>query len=289
MQRREPDSPDLAWSGDTARISAALAPGSLAVSLRSAHCSPFTSHVPLLADESDWLAVAKPAGLLAHPTRPGGPRTLLGLLREYFAADLAAPGTRIALAHRLDRETSGVTLAAKTPAAARHFGLEWMAGRVRKEYRALVFGWPAWEEETVSAPLRRAGEVEASAVWLRQAVHPGGAPAETRFRVERRTERAGRRVAVLAAWPRTGRLHQIRVHAAFLGHPLVGDKLYGADPAHAGWYLRFLAEGWTPAHAAALLLPRHALHARRLEFTAPDGMERAVTAPPPDDLPELTE
>ncbi len=279
MQRREIDGPVLIPRGAEAHAS-------------TSHLSLLTSHaqsVPLLADEPGWLAVSKPAGLLVHPTRPGGPRTLLDLLREYFAADLAMPGARLALAHRLDRETSGVTLAAKTPAAARHFGLEWMAGRVRKEYRALVFGWPEWEERTVDAPLRRAGEVELSPVWLRQTVHPDGAAAETRFRVLRRSERRGRRVALVAAWPRTGRLHQIRVHAACLGHPLVGDKLYGADPSHAGWYLRFIAEGWTPAHAAALLLPRHALHARRLDFAEPGGSRRTVIAPPPKDLPELAD
>ncbi len=243
--------------------------------------------VPIVADADDWLLVDKPAGLLVHPTKPGGPITLFDLLRGLLAYELANGG-QVSLAHRLDRETSGLLLVAKTAAAARHFGLAMMRGNgFHKEYLALVHGWPPWEETLADAPLRRAGSVGPSRVWLRQTVHPDGAPARTRFVVERRFTRGGGsageggRFALLRAVTATGRLHQVRVHAAALGHPLVGDKIYGPDE---GLYLEFIATGWTPALARALLLPRHALHAAVLGFTDPRGVPRRATAALPADF-----
>lgn len=239
--------------------------------------------VPIVAEAPDWLLVDKPPYLLVHPTKPGGPVTLFDLLRGLLAFELANGG-QVSLVHRLDRETSGLLLVAKTAAAARHFGLAMMRGdSFRKEYLAVVHGWPAWEEQTLDAPLLRAGSVGPSRVWLRRMVHPDGEPARTRFTVERRFTRGARggRFTLLRVVPETGRLHQIRVHAAALGHPLVGDKIYGPDE---GLYLEFIATGWTPALEGILLLPRHALHAASLGFTDPRGVARHGTAPLPADL-----
>lgn len=237
----------------------------------------------LLAEGAAWLVVSKAPGVLAHPTKPGGPRTLLCRLRELLALEVAC-GRAPALVHRLDRETSGAVLVALGHDAASHFGQAMERREIGKEYLAIVHGLPEWDERVVDAPILRAGTVGESPVWLRQAVHPRGAVARTEFRVRRRFRRGDRDFALLEARPRTGRMHQIRVHAALLGHPLVGDKLYHTDGSH---YLRFIAEGWTPALAAELLLPRHALHSAALAFAAPGGDRHRVEAPLAADLVEF--
>lgn len=242
--------------------------------------------IAVLAEGAGWLAVSKPAHLLVHPTRPRGPVTLLELLRKFLACEVAA-GEGVALVHRLDRETSGVMLVSKSAAAARHFGRAWgRRGEVRKEYLAIVFGWPAWDAREVDAALLRAGEVAPTRIWLKQTVHPRGAAASTRFEVLRRFRRTGlagreENFALVRALPQTGRLHQVRVHAALTGHPLVGDKIYGPDETH---YLRFIETGWTPELARALWLDRHALHASCLEFADPAGARVTISAPLPEDL-----
>ena len=236
--------------------------------------------IPIVAEGGDWLVVSKPPHLLVHPTRPGGPTTLLDQLRGLLAGELASGG-QVSLIHRLDRETSGLILVAKTAGAARRFSLEMMRGRIGKEYLALVHGWPAWDARIVDAPLLRQGEKSASAIWLKRTVHPDGVPARTRFETLRRFVRDGERFALLRAMPETGRLHQIRVHLASTGHPVVGDKIYGPDE---GCYLRFIDSGWTPELARVLLLDRHALHAWRLTFDADPGTRRTVEAPLPGDI-----
>ncbi|MBS0660608.1 MAG: RNA pseudouridine synthase [Verrucomicrobia bacterium] len=235
----------------------------------------------ILAEGPAWLVVAKPPFELAHPTKPGGPRTLLCRLGEALAVEVAC-GRPPALVHRLDRETSGAVLVALGHDAASHFGWAMTRHEIAKEYLAIVRGAPAWERQEVDAPILRAGSVGDSPVWLRQVVHPRGAAARTDFEVRARFRRDGHDFTLLAARPHTGRMHQIRVHAALLGHPLVGDKLYHTDGSH---YLRFIGEGWTPALAAELLLPRHALHAAALAFVPPEGgPPRRVEAPLAADL-----
>ncbi|MES2708203.1 MAG: RNA pseudouridine synthase [Verrucomicrobiota bacterium] len=232
-------------------------------------------------DESpDWIVVNKPAPLQIHPSKPGGPPTLWHGLRALLVYDLAN-GAALSIINRLDRETSGLVLIAKNAAAARSFNKSMMRREVRKEYTALVHGWPERDEWTVDAPLLRRGDVEESPVYLMQAVHPDGAPSVTRFRVLRRWENSGpgpARFALVAAVPETGRMHQIRVHLQHSGHSVVGDKLYGPGPQ---WYLRQIEHGWTPEAAAVLLLPRHALHSTRFGLPLPDGTDHEWESPPP--------
>ncbi len=227
-----------------------------------AHANPALDF-QLVAETADYAVVDKPPSLLVHPTKPGGPRTLWDELRELFAFELANGG-QVSIVNRLDRETSGLVLVAKTAAAARQFGLAMQNGLFAKEYLALVWGWPEWETRLVDAPLLRQGAQMSSAIHLKQAIHPAGLPAQTELRVERRFRRetsAGAEFALIRAIPRTGRTHQIRVHLASLGHPLIGDKIYGPNEQH---YLRFIETGWTKELETALLLPRHALHSTRL-------------------------
>jgi len=234
----------------------------------------------VLDETPELLAINKPAHLLVHPTKPGGPPTLWDGLRELLAYEVVNGG-QVSLINRLDRETSGVVLVCKTSAAARKCAMAMQEGRIRKEYLAVAWGWPEREEFEVDAPLLRLGEVAESRVYLKRGVHAGGAAALTRFRVEQRVESSdGTRLSLIRAWPLTGRSHQIRVHLAHAGHAVVGDKLYGPDDRH---YLDFIEQGWTGEMQRALLLPRQALHSTVLEVTL-DGRAFRWEAPLPEDM-----
>lgn len=275
-------------------------------------------HFKIIDETDDYVVVDKPPFLLIHPTKPNGARTLWKELRELLAFEIASGG-QVSIVNRLDRETSGLVLVAKTAATARKFGLLMERHKLKKEYLAIVWGWPEWEETVVDAPLDRQGNHQQSAIWLKQMIHPAGASAQTEFRVERRftssqdfasrgstnpaesspvaPSRSGtlrhplpegedkaegslgkhERFALVRAIPRTGRTHQIRVHLSSLGHPIVGDKIYGPDEQ---LYLRFIEAGWTPELERRLLLPRHALHSAKLAIEG----EHEWQCPLPSDL-----
>jgi 23S rRNA pseudouridine1911/1915/1917 synthase len=239
----------------------------------------------ILGETEDFLAVNKPAGLLTHPTKPGGPRTLWDELCALLSYELAIGG-QVSLVNRLDRETSGVLLVAKTTAAARAAGIAMQNGKVQKEYLALVFGWPEWHEMTIDARIARLGEVADSEVWVERVVHSRGARAITRVRVEERLELAGhRRFSLLKAWPETGRTHQVRVHLSHVGFPLLGDKIYARGSRH---YLDFIAHGWTKEMHLEIWLSRHALHSSRLRINI-GGRKLEWTSPLPADLAKMVE
>ena len=203
-------------------------------------------------------------------------------MRELFAFEIAGGG-QVSIVNRLDRETSGLLLVAKTSAAARRLGLLMQNQRVNKEYLAIVWGWPEWEHYVVDAPLDRQRKHQQSAIWLKQMIHAAGAPAQTEFRVERRfvkSTTSGEKFSLMRAIPRTGRTHQIRLHLSSIGHPIVGDKIYGPDEQ---LYLRFIETGWTPELQQRLLLPRHALHSAKLAIAG----EREWTSPLSLDLAEF--
>src|SRR4029077_2688379 len=263
--------------------------------------SPPLLDFKIIDETDDYAVVDKPPFLLIHPTKPDGTRTLWQELRGLFAFEIAAGG-QLSIVNRLDRETSGLVLIAKKAEIARRFGLSMQRRQLKKEYLAIVWGWPKWENTLVDAALDRQGKHRDSAIWLKQMVHPSGAPAQTEFRLEQRCIRSTARArlqpalrgedarfenapetekfSLVRAIPHTGRTHQIRVHLASIGHPIVGDKIYGPDDR---LYLRFIETGWTTELERQLLLPRHALHSARLAIED----EHEWTSPLPQDLAEF--
>jgi 23S rRNA pseudouridine1911/1915/1917 synthase len=242
-----------------------------------AQAPPQPGRFRIIDETPDYVVVDKPALLLTHPKKPDGTPTLWKALREVLAFEIANGG-QVSIVNRLDRETSGLILVAKTPAAARRFGLLMQRQGFLKEYQAIVWGWPEWTTHIVDAPLDRQGNHQPSAIWLKQAICDEGAPARTEFEVIERFEKRttnGNRFAVIQARPLTGRTHQIRVHLASVGHPVVGDKLYGPDE---NLYLEFIRTGWTPELEENLLMPRHALHASSLGVDADLHWESALPA-----------
>jgi 23S rRNA pseudouridine1911/1915/1917 synthase len=257
--------------------------------------SPPLLDFKIIDETDDYAVVDKPPFLLIHPTKPDGTRTLWRELRGLFAFEIAAGG-QVSIVNRLDRETSGLVLVAKKADVARRFGLLMQRRRLKKEYLAIVWGWPEWERIVVDAALDRQGKHQHSAIWLKQMIHSFGAPAQTELHVERRFVRSPGRTrppgaplegahetekfTLIRAIPHTGRTHQIRVHLASLGHPVVGDKIYGPDEQ---LYLRFIESGWTSELERQLLLPRHALHSAKLAIEG----EHEWISPLPSDLTEF--
>ncbi len=234
----------------------------------------------IVAESPAWIVVNKPPHLQAHPSKPDGTFTLWHGLRELLAFEIANGG-QISIINRLDRETSGLMLIAKNATAARKFSRLMQRQRIHKEYLAIVWGWPEQDVYEIDAPLARKGDHEPSRIYLKQCVHPAGAPAQTTVRVEQRFTREtsnGGHFSIVRALPHTGRMHQIRVHLAHIRHAVVGDKIYG--PAEEN-YLTFIDTGWTPDLAQSLLLPRHALHSAVLRV---EDDELEWRSPLPKDL-----
>jgi tRNA pseudouridine32 synthase/23S rRNA pseudouridine746 synthase len=179
----------------------------------------------------------------------------------------ARPGkARPRLIHRLDRDTSGVILTAKTKPAAGFLGKAMMGRRFFKTYHALTAGAPSPPQGFIDLPLRREELGREAYMRVCDPEHPDAETARTRYR----TLNASPAAALMELEPQTGRMHQLRVHLASIGRPIAGDARYGGP----------LVLGGFPA-------PRLMLHASALRFPHPAGGERRIDAPPPRDLGDL--
>ena len=223
----------------------------------------------VVLEDDDLLAVSKSGNIPVHAGGKYFRHTLVARLRENT-------GLKLDLAHRLDRETSGLVVLTKSTDAARGMAAAFSGGAIEKTYVAVVHGHPAEAEFAVDEPIGRA---DRSFPVARSVIdRAGGKSAETGFRVIERL----RDLAIIEARPLTGRKHQIRVHLEFAGHPIIGDKIYGMP-------LALLEESLIAPESARvrehLVLPRQALHAWRLSFPHPrTGEPVSLEAAIPQDM-----
>ena len=218
----------------------------------------------VLYEDESLIAVAKPPGLVVHPGSGNRESTLVnGLLYRY--SELASVGEeqRPGIVHRLDKDTSGALLVARTPAAQKKLMSDFKNREVFKHYLALVHGVPVDDSGRIVAPIAR-HRVNRQKMAVRQ---HGGKHAASNWKIKERYAR----YCLVEIEIETGRTHQIRVHMAHIGHPVAGDSIYGPNRQNR-------------------MFPRQMLHAWRLMFNHPDtGKEMVVEAPIPDDFKTVLE
>jgi 23S rRNA pseudouridine1911/1915/1917 synthase len=270
IQRAIEERVTLSW-GVRARSATPVRPGG----------SVEVGHTPIIEDVVDvtltilargggWLAVDKPSGIVVHPVNAVRENSLIRMLRRQEGAP------ELRLAHRLDRETTGVLLVAEDAPTARVLATAFERGRVHKEYLAIVHGEVADHEGTIELAI---GKDDGRRVFVRRAIASFGERAVTRWRVERRLPGA----TLLRLFPQTGRRHQLRVHLAALGHPILGDILYGRPDAD---YID-LVSGTRDARRDEGGPLRQLLHCARLLFPDPASAANVeVQAPLPPDFAE---
>ena len=238
------------------------------------------AEVAILHADADLVVVDKPPFLVVQHTGAFVQYTFVHGLADRFPP--APPRHQLEPAHRLDRETSGVLVLARSERAARGVQQQFEAGTVGKQYVAWVHGVVGADSLRVDAAI---GNAKGSAIAARRAVVAaatrGARHAVTEFTVEQRLPRH----TLLRAVPRTGRTHQIRVHLEHLGHPVVGDKLYGHPDAHFLAYQTHLKQDGDPRWPGHAEVPRQLLHAAVLQCAHPGtGEPLEFRAPLPADM-----
>ncbi|HZZ19696.1 MAG TPA: RluA family pseudouridine synthase [Opitutaceae bacterium] len=220
--------------------------------------------------EDDRLfVVSKPGDVVVHPSKHGPWSSLVGAARELLGLPT------VHLVFRLDRETSGIVVIAKEPRMASRLQTAMQDRRVGKAYTTILMGEMKGPVR-VDQPL---GDDTASPVFMKSGVREDGQASVTLF--EPVAAAAG--FTLVRVTTETGRKHQIRAHAQWLGHSIVGDKIYGPD---ARLYLDFIDHGWSAALEEKLLLPRQALHCSRIDLRTA-GMEFVFDAPLPADMAQF--
>ncbi len=240
----------------------------------AAPATPEGQDIPLtvLHEDDDLIVIDKPAGLVVHPA-PGNPdRTLVNALIAHCGPSLTGIGgeRRPGIVHRLDKNTSGVMVAAKTAAAHASLTAQFAARSVDRAYRAVALGVPHPASGDIETLIGRSPRNRKKMA----VVGRNGKPALTHFETERTLGPSGAPVAsLLKCKLATGRTHQIRVHLAHIGHPLIGDPVYGRAPKRTG-NRRGRTAISPEARAAMAGFPRQALHAFRLGLDHPKTGKR---------------
>ena len=243
-----------------------------------------SGELEVLYEDGDAIAVDKPPLIAIHPSGRHMTDTLIQRVHKRFQGEIEAGELLPRLCHRLDRETSGVVLVGKRPATQGALTRQFEDRLVEKEYLAIVQGTPEPAQGSIDAPIRLS---TTSPVELEMTTAADGLPCKTDWSVEASAGGVSRvRLRI-----HTGRQHQIRVHMAAIGTPIVGDKLYGPDREI---FLRAAAGELTDWDREQLVLERQALHSARLVFQAPStGETVCVESGLPEDLaqafPELAD
>jgi 23S rRNA pseudouridine1911/1915/1917 synthase len=223
-------------------------------------------------EDAHLIVIDKPAGLVVHPA-PGNPNgTLVNALLAHCGDSLAGIGgvRRPGIVHRLDKDTSGLIVAAKTEAAHRALSRDFAARRIARAYAAIVWGVPVPPAGEIVGNI---GRSMSNRKKMAMVADSRGKPAVTRYRVE---HAFADKAALIECRLMTGRTHQIRVHLSHRGHPLIGDPVYGGRAGRAF------------SHSVAAAFPRQALHARHLGFSHPaSGEYLAFDSDLPSDMAEL--
>jgi len=259
--------------------------------------------IPLdvIYEDDDILAINKQADIIVHPARGNWTGTLVNALAYYFKqnwrdiSELPTAGSdslrfRPGIVHRLDRDTTGVMLVAKTDLALWRLGRQFELRKIHKTYVAIIHGIVELDEDVIDAAIGRHPKIRERYFVHRKTGRPFAATtkdAVTRYKVLRRLDGLGPGRAsftLVELYPQTGRTHQLRVHMSYIGHPIVGDRAYGGGPL----YLSQL-DGRTDVTEGPLIT-RQALHARMIEFRHPrTGRDMIIEAPLPADFADALE
>jgi 23S rRNA pseudouridine1911/1915/1917 synthase len=236
----------------------------------------------IVYEDDDLAVVNKPAGMMVH-TGAGATEdlrnrgTLVNALLHRFAALSEVGGElRPGIVHRLDKETSGLIIVAKNDVAHRNLAQQFSSREIKKRYTALVHGWPAKDRGTINAPIAR----DAIRRIRMTTKGSGGRSALSHYEVRERIGSIYGKFALVDVRIESGRTHQIRVHMGSIGHPVVGDSLYGAPEQ-----LKRSNVKAPPGTAAVIVLGRNFLHATAIEFKHPrTGTTIILEAPLPGEL-----
>lgn len=275
-------------NGETAKPSYKVEAGDLVVvdapAPKPSHIAAETIALDIVYEDADLLVINKPKGMVVHPAPGAAAGTLVNALLAHCPADLSGIGgvERPGIVHRLDKDTTGLLVVAKNDSA--HRGLqEQIQKRVAsRRYLALVWGRPPFGSAVVDVPIGRHPADRKRMTVVEPDAHPPGRPAVTELRV---LEALGP-FSLLEASLQTGRTHQIRVHCAFAGYPIVGDPVYGGVRKVSADLLRGPAQADLNERIARL--HGQALHAFSLAFTHPrTGEPLQFEASPPDEMRTL--
>lgn len=211
---------------------------------------PESIELPILYEDDDVVVINKPAGVLSHSKGVLNPEATVASFILPKLTDMT--GNRAGIVHRLDRHTSGVMIAAKNPAALTWLQKQFSGRRTKKTYLAVVEGVPEPAEAIIDAPIARNPKKPQTFH-----VHSGGKASQTQYKVLRSFQKGQKQYSLVELKPLTGRTHQIRIHMAYINHPVVGDSVY----SQAG--------------------PHLLLHAKSLELTLPNRSRQTFSAEPP--------